>query len=158
MTDSVHCRTCGAPLEPQGLHFRCQEGHLDYNNPAPAVCGVITRDDTVLLCRRGREPNKGLWDLPGGFVEAGETGEYALARELAEELDVEAAIGDYLGALPGDYGGRPTLTLAYHADIHGVPTANDDVAEVAWFNLADLPSLAWSHEATILKGLLASHR
>lgn len=58
-----------------------------------------------------------------------------------------------LGTAPGDYGGRPTFNLLYGATLEGEPHARDDVAEVAWWPLLDLPPLAWGHEAACLHAL-----
>lgn len=61
------------------------------------VCGVIKNDiGEVLIVQRGKEPNKGKWEFPGGKVELGETHEQALARELNEELGIEVEIGEFI--------------------------------------------------------------
>jgi 8-oxo-dGTP diphosphatase len=58
------------------------------------VAALITRDSKLLVCQRRREDSQGLkWEFPGGKVEAGESPEEALARELREELGVAASIG-----------------------------------------------------------------
>ncbi len=67
-----HCPYDGDRL---GLHDgraacgRC--GFIDYHNPKPAVAILITLDGQLLLARRGIEPAKGMWDIPGGFIETG---------------------------------------------------------------------------------------
>lgn len=58
------------------------------------VAGLLLRDDTVLICqRRQDQPMAMQWEFPGGKVEAGETAQQALARELNEELGITAEIG-----------------------------------------------------------------
>jgi 8-oxo-dGTP diphosphatase len=62
--------------------------------PITVVAALILRDSKILVCQRRRDDTHSLqWEFPGGKVEPGETGEEALARELREELAVEATIG-----------------------------------------------------------------
>jgi len=56
-----------------------------YSNPVPAACCFLTQGDAILFVQRAVEPRKGLWTVPGGFVEVGETPEQAALRELEEE-------------------------------------------------------------------------
>jgi ADP-ribose pyrophosphatase YjhB (NUDIX family) len=82
-----HCPRCGAP-GGGGPPFRCAAcGLLLFTNPATAV-GVFVLDGEgrVLLLRRAKDPGRGLLGLPGGFVDAGEGVEAALAREVREEI------------------------------------------------------------------------
>lgn len=62
--------------------------------PKPAVSAVIIQDGKILLVKRGVEPNKDLWSLPGGSIEPGETIDEALVREVREET--------HLNVIPGD--------------------------------------------------------
>jgi 8-oxo-dGTP diphosphatase len=61
--------------------------------PIPGVGGVIFEGQSVLLAKRAREPSLGLWSLPGGAVELGETLEEALKREIHEETSINIEIG-----------------------------------------------------------------
>jgi len=91
----------------------------------------------ALLAPRGA-PWAGTWDLPGGFLEEGESAEQALRRELREELGIRLGRARYLGSYPDEYGpgGPPVLTLVYRAAPgRGRIGARDDVAEVRWFAL-----------------------
>ena len=69
-----------------GNDKECPEcGHDGFHNPALAVDALVKRGDTILLIQRGRDPWKGSWALPGGFVDHGEDPKDAAIRELAEE-------------------------------------------------------------------------
>lgn len=123
-------------------------GFTYYHNPSAAVA-LIVRDlrGSLLVATRAKEPAKGTLDLPGGFVDAGETGEEAAQRELYEEtglrLPTEQLI--YAFSLPNRYLYSdflvPTLDLFYTAQLQSVaPTvqAMDDVAQLSWLSLEEI--------------------
>jgi len=104
----------------------------------------------VLLVRRGIEPFRGRWALPGGFVRPGESLERAAMRELGEETGVKDVYLEQLysfGDPDRDPRGR-VITVAYFALIASdavVLRATTDAADARWFDVADLPSLAFDH-------------
>lgn len=119
--------------------------------------------DRVLLVRRGGEPYKGCWALPGGFMEMDETIERCAQRELEEETGISVGIGALhligIYSAPGrDPRGR-TVTAAYSAKapLEAVPKAGDDAADTRWWPLAALPPLAFDH-ADILAAYLAQRQ
>jgi ADP-ribose pyrophosphatase YjhB (NUDIX family) len=61
--------------------------------PIVGVGGVVFKDGSVLLVKRGQEPGKGQWSLPGGAVELGETLTHALKREILEEASINIEVG-----------------------------------------------------------------
>ena len=112
--------------------------------PVVGVGGVVIRDGTVLLIRRGSEPLKGEWSLPGGMLELGEPLEAAVRRELLEEtgLQVEpVAVVEVFDRIVPD-GGR----VRYHYVIvdylcllkGGTLQASSDVTEARWVRRDDL--------------------
>ena len=116
---------------------------------------VVLRNSEVLLVRRGNEPYKGCWALPGGFMEMDETIEHCAVRELQEETGLQVdekalrLIGIY--SAPGrDPRGR-TVTAAYAVRVPDTTeaTAGDDAAEVRWWPLDALPPLAFDHDKII---------
>ena len=112
---------------------RC--GWTFYDNPVPAAVALVRGRQGILLTRRARPPYAGTWDLPGGFLEAGEAPDRGLVRELREELGVRATLARLLGFYPDQYGpgGMPILAVLYAARISGRVRALSDVAEVRWF-------------------------
>lgn len=84
--------------------MRCTEcGYIFFHNTAAAVGGIIEMENGVVLAIRAHEPQKGLYELPGGFVDYGETLEEALIREVREELGVEVTNLRYLCSFPNTY-------------------------------------------------------
>ncbi|TKB43546.1 NUDIX hydrolase [Thalassotalea mangrovi] len=100
------CPNCGQPAEPQRSPrlFQCQTCNFTfYHNVASAVAAVIIHNGKILLTQRQRQPGKGLWDLPGGFVDPGESLTQALSREINEELGIDINSWLYLDSLPNRY-------------------------------------------------------
>ncbi len=102
----THCPRCGAPAVKKGLNpFRCAScSYTHYFSPCTAV-GAITADPEgrILLLVRGKDPGKGLFGLPGGFVDVGETAEEALHREVQEEIGLTVVGQQYLASFPNQY-------------------------------------------------------
>ncbi len=115
-------------------------GWTSYGTPVVAAGAVIVRG-RVLLVRRGRAPYRGTWDIPGGFLEADETPEAALRRELCEELGVTTRALRFVGSAPDRYGARgvPILSLVFRATVIGTMHAADDIASLAWFERSKIP-------------------
>jgi 8-oxo-dGTP diphosphatase len=112
----------------------------------------------ILLIRRRNEPFQNAWALPGGFVEADEDLETAARRELEEETGLHAGTLEQLYAFgtPGrDPRGR-TISIAYTgmADPESQLKAGDDAAETRWYNVMELPELAFDHREIIQKAVL----
>lgn len=111
-------------------------------------CVVVDKGDRVLLIRRGHEPFKGSFALPGGFVDIGEDTETACRRELREETGVKvgklALLGVYSDPARDPRG--HTCSVVYIARVaRAEAKAGDDAAAVAWVSLAARPRLAFDH-------------
>jgi ADP-ribose pyrophosphatase YjhB (NUDIX family) len=93
----AYCSWCGAAFAPELAWPRtCAAcGNTSYVNPLPVAVALVPVDDGVLVVRRGIEPKKGQWALPGGFIEVGETWQEACARELMEEAQIEVTPEDF---------------------------------------------------------------
>ena len=100
------CPACGtANASPGSVPFVCSGCEFRYFfNPVAAVGGLIVNDDgELLLVRRARDPGRGMWGLPGGFVDGGESIAQALAREVYEETRLRVADSELLLTAPNDY-------------------------------------------------------
>jgi 8-oxo-dGTP diphosphatase len=117
--------------------------------PALTVDAVWIRRGAVLLVQRRRPPFAGAWALPGGFVEATETVEEAVSRELREETGLRGRIVGLVGVYSGpDRDPRqPTATVAFlFRGRGGIPRAADDAAEARWIRLDRATGLAFDHD------------
>ncbi len=125
--------------------------------------GAVIRDEAgrLLMILRGHDPGRGLWSIPGGRIEAGETAEQAVVREVREETGLETRCGPLLGTaeLPGPAGAVVDIRdyRAYLLPGSGAaPTAGDDAADVRWVSEAEAASMDERGEVT--RGLLAALR
>jgi mutator protein MutT len=129
-----------------------------YLDPKLAVAVIIGHGDRVLLGKRGRHTREpGKWSFPAGFVERGERVEDAAVRESREETGLQVEIGELIGLFsePGD----PVVLAVYAArTFTGEPRAADDLSELAWYPVADLPELAFPRDRQILAAWRASIR
>jgi ADP-ribose pyrophosphatase YjhB (NUDIX family) len=135
------CPRCGASLAaPGACPLACEAcGFAYYFNPAVSAAAILLRGDgQALFIRRGHEPGLGRLAFVGGFVDAGETPEDALRREVREEIGVELEAIDYLGSQPNTYGYRGVtyhvVDLIFVATLApgSVPRELDGVAAIEW--------------------------
>lgn len=140
-----------------------------YLAPALTADALLLKGHEVLLIRRAREPFRGAWAIPGGFVEVGERVEDAARRELVEETGLRGDIVDLLGVWsdPARDPRGHTVTVAFVCKVGGIvdvaagtgrarghvgalaPVAGDDAGEARWFDLDKLPALAFDHAAIL---------
>jgi ADP-ribose pyrophosphatase YjhB (NUDIX family) len=145
------CPLCGTPLEERFAFHQmrsvCPEcGFVHFHDPKVAVIGMVTWNHRVLLIRRGVEPMKGSWALPGGYMDAGEMPAEALVRELREEVGLDVEVNELIDIFPMAGPGvfNSGIVIAYRATIRQdeppLLACDDDACEAAWFHVDELPS------------------
>ena len=123
-----------------------------YEHPAVTTdCVIFTYEDwklKVLLVKRGGEPYKGKWALPGGFLQNDETAMEGALRELREETGLAASAVVELGVFsdPNRDPRERVITIAFYALVKpSEVVGGDDADEAAWFPIDELPQLAFDH-------------
>lgn len=130
--------------------------------PVVGVGAVIVRDGKALLIKRGHEPRKGEWSLPGGLVELGESLLDALLREVKEETGLDVTVGPHVETfdrIHRDAGGRVRfhfLIVDYLCmPASGEPVAGTDADEVAWAGADELDRYRVNaHAAAVIRKAL----
>jgi len=159
------CPHCGAPLA-EGVKFGrtrkfCRYcGFVHFQDPKVAVAAVIGHAGQVLLVRRAVIPKIGYWALPSGYMDADELPKEALVREVLEETGLRIRPLDLQAIAPlAGWSERRGILLLYRAElVSGEMAAHDDVSEVGWFALEDIPweELAFESTADFLRDWIAS--
>lgn len=115
------------------------------NQPVDVVGAVFIRDGAVFAAQRGAlKAQPGLWEFPGGKIEPGERPEMALARELREELLIDATVTDHICTSVYDYGNIVIRLATYRCEIRsGTPQLTEHAA-VRWVPIEQLHTLDWA--------------
>ena len=129
--------------------------------PVVAVGAVLVDGDRVLLVRRGNPPNQGLWSVPGGRLEPGESLREGVAREVREETGLDVQVGPLVEVVEridaGDPPGYHFVILDFLArPLGGELRPGDDASDVRWTRRADWASLPLTEGLTpVLEKALA---
>jgi NAD+ diphosphatase len=125
------CPKCGAALQAKALHGRerpaCVKdgcGFVHWGNPTPVVAAIVEHEGNVLLARGRGWPDK-LFGLVTGFLEAGESPEAGVLREVKEELNLDGEVVSLVGVYPFEM--RNELIVAFHVKATGVVTLSDEL-------------------------------
>jgi len=143
--DQIHqfCGRCGTPTETKHDERAkaCPSCRLiSYPRLSPAVIVAVCRDDDILLVHAHKHP-KGRFTVVAGFVEAGETLEDAVRREIHEEVGIEVRNIRYFGSQPWPF--PDSLMVGFTAEYAAgeLVLGEDEIAEAAWFRWNDLPQI-----------------
>lgn len=121
-------------------------GGSDKKNPRIGCAGIVRRGADVLLGKRNKEPNRGLWVLPGGGVDFGETFAETLKRELSEETGIEIDVDGVFNVYelinpPHEHRVIVYMYARYRA---GEPIAASDLSDVRFFQVEELKQMSAS--------------
>jgi 8-oxo-dGTP diphosphatase len=153
LEDIRYCPSCATPItirqkfgQPRPVCPAC--GWVYFDDPKVAAAALILQNDKILLVRRVNEPQRGLWTLPAGFINAGESPAQAAARECLEETGLTVHITTLLDIYARrEHARGADFVIFYQAEIEGGALQPADDADAAeWFYLNSLPPLAF--EAT----------
>lgn len=142
------CPKCGGETDKKSHNLLiCKNcGYNFYLNPAPTNAIILENDKgEILLVKRKFEPKKGYLDLPGGFIEPGESMEESTIREVKEETGLNLKEVHYFNSYPDEYLYQEiyvkTLGLTLTGKIEGSPeiTPSDDVEEAKFYKKTEIP-------------------
>ena len=160
------CSVCGAKVAlriPPGdslpRHVCDQCGTIHYRNPLVVVGTIPEWDDRVLLCRRAIEPRYGLWTLPAGFMELGETTAQGALRETLEEAKARVDLGEVFALLSVPHVDQ--VHIFYRARLLDRDFApGEETLEVALFSEDEIPwkEIAFRTVSVTLKHLYADRK
>lgn len=123
-----------------------------YENRGISVDAIIIKDNKILLIKRGSEPDKGLWAVPGGYVGWDESAEDAVLREVKEETNLDVINTKLINvySLPNRHP-KQVINVAYIVDVkNGELKHGDDATNIKWVSLDNLPNpLALDHKQII---------
>eukprot|EP01025_Chloroclados_australasicus_P061760 TRINITY_DN8116_c1_g1_i2.p2 TRINITY_DN8116_c1_g1~~TRINITY_DN8116_c1_g1_i2.p2 ORF type:complete len:153 (-),score=10.14 TRINITY_DN8116_c1_g1_i2:284-742(-) len=145
------------PKGDQKQRHMCQGcGFIDYQNPKMIVGCIVEHEDKVLLCKRAIEPCKGLWTVPAGFMELGETSMQGAQRETYEEAGARVFVSS-----PFVHFDIPVIGQSYllfRANLLPPYTYSNGIEsqEVKLYNIEDIPfeQLAFSSVSVALRSFL----
>ncbi|MGJ1436102.1 (deoxy)nucleoside triphosphate pyrophosphohydrolase [Sphingobacterium siyangense] len=103
------------------------------------VCGIIFKDDLVLICRRKPEKSLGgYWEFPGGKVEDGESNEESLLRELIEELNLKVKIKQHFFDTVHQYDNGAIELISFICETENIASESTDHDQLEWVKISDL--------------------
>jgi 8-oxo-dGTP diphosphatase len=157
MNAYVYCPICATPLVREERFGRQRSvcpacGWIHFEDPKVAAAVLIEREGAVLLVRRANEPQRGLWTLPAGFVDAGEDPAAAAVRECLEETGLSVRITGLVDVVAGrEHGRGADFIIVYRGQVAGGSLlAADDADKAGWFPRLELPPLAFRATEVVL--------
>lgn len=166
-----NCPKCGSKYSDKNKKtetknqdfFNCRKcGFIFYNNPKPAVAGMIfNKQNELLLAKRAIDPFMGMWDLPGGFVSANENPSDSIIREIKEELNLNVKIINIEDTFIEEYKNKgrndenyAVALIVYILKVHSFKNikTDDDVSDYKFFSIHKIPkNIAFPEKKIFLK-------
>ena len=137
------CGACGRPLERKPIEcaMTCTVCRLDvFPRVNPVVITRITRGDRILLARRARGVLR-FFSVIAGFVEAGETLEQAVSREIREEVGIEVAGMRYFASQPWPFPNNLMIGFTAEHASGDIRVDGEEIGEAGWFDRGGLPPI-----------------
>lgn len=126
----------------------------NFPNRGVSVDAIIIEEGKILLIKRGMDPFKGYWALPGGYVDWDETVEEGVKREVLEETGLSVKSLKFVGLYSNpDRHSKQCITIAYVVDVQGNIKVGDDAVDFKWQAIESMPELAFDH-GQIIKDFL----
>lgn len=120
-----------------------------YLDPKVVGVGILEKEDKILLVKRGIEPGYGLWSMPSGYINRFEKVEDAIERELFEECGIIVK-ADWISGVYSN-SDSPIILLVWNLKfISGDIKPLDETLEVGFFDINNLPDLAFGHDLEII--------
>jgi 8-oxo-dGTP diphosphatase len=158
LEDVRFCPRCGKDATirfPRSL--TCPHcGYGAFYNPKPVACTIPRNgDNELILLKRGFEPNRGRWSMPGGFVDLGESVEEAAIRETKEEINLDIELTQLVGVYSRNT--ERVVVVVYAARTEGTPTRTEEALEVQAFQPTTIPwdELAFWSDGRALRDYLS---
>ena len=161
------CSLCGAKLkkDKQGNLSCVRCGFVNYRNARPTATALVIWKNKLLLAQRQKkgDPFLGWWDLPGGFIDQGETAEEAMTRELKEELGISLKNKKFFRTFSGTY---PSITDPFYVltvvfivrignSNHVELIDKEELGSFKWFDKKELPrKIAFDSNQKVIKEFL----
>ena len=137
-----YCPKCATPLEDkqiEGVNRRLCPGanchYIYWNNPIPVVAALVCHEGEVILARNVRWP-KSIYSSISGYLEANETPDAAMAREVKEELGLDSQALHLLGHYP--FKEKNQLLIGYVVSASGTVHLNHELADIKRLSIAQL--------------------
>ena len=150
----LYCQICGSELEDITLRSKIQPycpncNTFSYLDPKVAIVVLIENSKNLLLVKRDIEPYIDHWSFPSGYVDRGENTKDAAIREIKEETCLDIKITQ----LQGVYSGKGSVVIIVYTAIAldiNKGKAGEEVKEIKWFPVNNLPSLPFPYDDEII--------
>ncbi|MBI5959003.1 MAG: NUDIX hydrolase [Chloroflexi bacterium] len=160
------CQVCGHAMIDQWTFGKQRRicpacGFVHFEDPKVAAVTLVEDQRRILLVRRRMNPGRGLWSLPGGFVDYGEDPREAAVREVLEETGLIVQLTGLIDILGGaQQTGNATIVITYSATVvSGAAAPQDDTDAILWYSAVDsLPDLAFESTHALLTRWIEDQR